>query len=799
MSDLNLRVSLTALDQATAPMRRAMAAAKGLAGGLSEAQKSLAALNRQQRDIAAYRQGIADTKRLRTEWQAARQRVGDLAAAQAKAGEVTKAHARQMTQAQAAADKLKAAYLKKGSAARDMGARLKQAGIETGNLAAHEQRIKASIDRTTAALERQNKARAQSVKMGKIAAGMAAGGAVATAVGTRITRTALAPVEQYRAHEDAMLGVARQVPGARDEMGRLTEVYRQAEREVRALSEAIPLTTVQIADMYTAAARMEVPTEHLADQVKLAAEMAIAFDAVPDEIAEAMGKVAKNYQMPVTQIRGLADAINYLDDNAISKGSDIIDFLNRTSGVVSTVAMTAQQAAALGSTLLTLGERGETASTATNAIVQKLAAASKGTKKMREALQEIGLAPEAVQKGMASDAIGTLNKVMDGIRALPKDQRIGVMVELIGLEHSDTLAKLVDKPDELKRQLDLAQGTQAAGSMAREAGARYDTLSARVQVFENRLFTLKAVAGETLLPVLTTLIEKTGPIVTQTMNWTRENAGLVKGLMMLAAGAGVLATVGGTTAMALATVLGPMALLVRMWPAISAGAAVGAKAFALIGRAALVFMASPIGIAFALITAAIALWVTRWDAIKGGAIALWTDIKSVFSAGIAWLASLPARMLQAGADIINGLMRGITSRLAALRDTITGVADSAANWFKGKLGIQSPSRVFMQLGGWVSEGAALGIAGKAPLVARAAAAMAALPGLAAAPALAATVAAVPTVGSAGPATAAPASYSITINAAPGQDPQAIARAVAAEIDRRERQRTARGYSRLTDR
>ena len=78
---------------------------------------------------------------------------------------------------------------------------------------------------------------------------------------------------------------------------------------------------------------------------------------------------------------------------------------------------------------------------------------------------------------------------------------------------------------------------------------------------------------------------------------------------------------------------------------------------------------------------------------------------------------------------------------------------------------------------------------------------AALPGLAAAPALAATVAtAAPAIGSAGPvAAAAPAAYTITINAAPGQDPQAIARAVAAELDRRERARAARGMSMLTDR
>ena len=99
----------------------------------------------------------------------------------------------------------------------------------------------------------------------------------------------------------------------------------------------------------------------------------------------------------------------------------------------------------------------------------------------------------------------------------------------------------------------------------------------------------------------------------------------------------------------------------------------------------------------------------------------------------------------------------------------------------------------------MSEGAALGIAKRAPRVAKAAAAMAALPALAAAPALAATG---PALGTGGGAVAmppaAPAAIHVTINAAPGQDAQAIARAVSAELDRRERARAAGRFSRLTD-
>jgi hypothetical protein len=48
------------------------------------------------------------------------------------------------------------------------------------------------------------------------------------------------------------------------------------------------------------------------------------------------------------------------------------------------------------------------------------------------------------------------------------------------------------------------------------------------------------------------------------------------------------------------------------------------------------------------------------------------------------------------------------------------------------------------------------------------------------------------------APAAPANINITINAAPGMDPQAIARAVAAEIERQQRAQAARGRTRLAD-
>ncbi len=292
----------------------------------------------------------------------------------------------------------------------------------------------------------------------------------------------------------------------------------------------------------------------------------------------------------------------------------------------------------------------------------------------------------------------------------------------------------------------------------------------------------------------------------------------------------------------------------------------------------------------------VGLWGSMVSAVGSAVSAFVDSIKSTLSGGVsAWLAALlnfsplgllwntfttalaalgvqvPEQFRNFGSFIMDGLIGGITGKLAALKDTVVGVASSAASWFKERLGIASPSKVFTQFGGWISEGAAKGIdAGQAGVRAAALglAAVTAAPMQAQAsvqlrnaaqqvqvpqavvdlanaqqsvavpqasvqllnaaqkiqvpkavaelvqgkpqdtdvasshgqPRLAqpARIAAAPRATAAAPVAAGTSNYNITINAAPGMDAQAIARAVAAELDRRERQSTARRNSSLHD-
>ena len=137
-------------------------------------------------------------------------------------------------------------------------------------------------------------------------------------------------------------------------------------------------------------------------------------------------------------------------------------------------------------------------------------------------------------------------------------------------------------------------------------------------------------------------------------------------------------------------------------------------------RLGALMLTNPIGIALTLIAVAAFMVWRNWDGIKGGLIAIWETLSGAVSgwwnsistggqAAWQYVVDLKGRFLQAGADLMAGLTDGITSRLAAVRDTIAGAADSVAQWFRDRLGIKSPSRVFMEAGGFISEGTALGL------------------------------------------------------------------------------------------
>lgn len=91
-----------------------------------------------------------------------------------------------------------------------------------------------------------------------------------------------------------------------------------------------------------------------------------------------------------------------------------------------------------------------------------------------------------------------------------------------------------------------------------------------------------------------------------------------------------------------------------------------------------------------------------------------SKVKSIMSQVLSYLRGIS--LVTIGKQMIQGLVNGISSMASAVVKSITGVVQGAISGAKKLLGIKSPSRVFKQIGAWTSEGMAIGVDNKAPLV-----------------------------------------------------------------------------------
>ncbi len=133
-----------------------------------------------------------------------------------------------------------------------------------------------------------------------------------------------------------------------------------------------------------------------------------------------------------------------------------------------------------------------------------------------------------------------------------------------------------------------------------------------------------------------------------------------------------------------------------------------------------------------------------WTAVQGLFTKFWSDLSLGASGGLAGIGAvilnwsplglfyqvmsgvmsyfgveLPEKFTGFGSMMLSGLVNGIQGMAGAVKDSITGLGDQVTGWFKEKLGIHSPSRVFMGFGQNISEGAAIGVTQRKPTVGKA--------------------------------------------------------------------------------
>lgn len=477
---------------------------------------------------------------------------------------------------------------------------LRKEKIEVGSLAGKYDQLGREIDqarkkqdRFTKAAERKDQAGQQlSDIRAQVAAVAGAGYIVTSSIGDAMT------------FESAMADVRKTVDFDRpDGLIRLG-------KELKVMTRTIPIGATGMANIAAAGGQLGVVAKDLPPFVTQVAKMSTAFDMMPDEAGKSMAKLSNVYQIPITAIGKVGDAVNHLSDNSAATARDIVTVLGRVGGTARQFGLTAQQVSALAGTFLALGKQPEVAGTAINALLTKMQTATKQGKSFQRGLNAIGLSAEDMEQSISVNGQAAINDLFDALSVFDDGERAGILFDLFGQEYVDDISLLAGAMGEYrKQQLLVAKESAYVGSMQREFATRAATSANQLQLMKNQVNELSINFGSTLLPAVNSVLKPIGAV----SSWAADVVERFPWIGRLVGGIAV-GLAAFTTALTVVTAA------TWLW------------------NAALI--ANPIGLTIAAVVGGVALIVAAWEPITEFFSSMWSGIKSLFSQGVGFLTKI---------------------------------------------------------------------------------------------------------------------------------------------------------------
>ncbi len=793
--NLRIRMLLKAGDRVSGPLRAIAGGSTKAAQALKLTRDGLREIERAQGDIAGFRKlktGLGDTG---TALGTARTRMAGLRQEVAATDRPTAALTRALAKAEREVTTLEATERKQAQSLQEMSLRLHTAGIDTNDLARHQRRLRteavqtnrtiveqtAEVGRLADRERRMAAGRARFSRMQGTATGLAAGGAAAIGTGVAMAAPLIGSIKAAQDFQSVMTDIGQKADlsrAASEQLGRNLLVSARAANQMPADLQA----------GVDALAGLGAKVPDAVAMMKPIGRAATAYKAEIADLSAAAFAATDNLKVPVAQTGKIIDVMASAGKAGAFEIKDMAQYFPALTAAYKGLGQTGVGAVADLAAGLQIARKGagDAASAGSNLanILQKIA--SPATNK---AFEKMGVdLPAALKKAYAVgktplEAIAELtNKTLKGDLS-----KLGYLFEDAQVQQG--LRPLIQNMEEFRKIR--AEAGKAGGTTDRDFADRMKDSAEQSKQLKVNATTLAITLGAQLLPTINAIVTRANAFATWIGDVANRYPNATKAVAIGAAAFAGLFFVLGGGAIVIAGLVAPFSALAFAAGALGIG------------------MLPVIGIALAVVAGVVAIGAAaypiyaNWGAIGGWFAGLWQGIKGTFAGAVDWFASLPTRFAQIGRDMISGLIRGIFGMFGSLKTTIVGVASSAAGWFKAKLGIHSPSRVFAGFGGNIVDGLTNGIAAQeGEPVRRMDRLSSRLTSVivtgSAIPALAMGGAAGAASASPGTASAAPRSYTIHINQQPGQDAQALARAVADELDRRDRETAARRRSSFAD-
>lgn len=568
MSELKLEVLLSLKDKLLGPINKIKKGGGSLAVALKESKAALGSLQRQQNDISSFQKLKTQTQSTSQELAAKQQRVKELAAQLKQTDAPTKKLSAEFAKAKRESQALKGKLGEQNLELQKSRERLTQAGISTRNLTEHEKRLRSEKDQLNATLKRQEDqfnrlamAKRKGIELNERynksisnAAVLGGAGYAAQAVGRNVANRGarlLTPGIDYGYQNSELQAILRV---KKDDEG-----FRRLNEQSQAIGGSTKFTGTDAAAGQTFLARAGLSSKAIETSMPSVVNMSIANNTDLARTADIASNIASAFKIDM-EVEGnfgrVADVLSGTAARANVNLEEMGESLKYLAAAEE-LKISMEQAATMTGLLGNVGIKGSQAGTTIRAMMNRL---TNPVGKANDAIERMGL-KVADANGNMREMPDILQDIADATKNMGNVERKALMQNLFGEEAGSGASALIAKMTDGGLVKLLNELKNVKGENDRMAAVMQDNIKSDLLGVSSAWEQVGIVITDGNEGPLREMIQSISTMLRGLSKWIKENPELAATIAKVVATTAILAVVGGSLAIAIASIWAPLVMV----------------------------------------------------------------------------------------------------------------------------------------------------------------------------------------------------------------------------------------------
>jgi len=731
MSTLKLQILLGAVDKLTAPLKAVTGQSRITAKDLADTKTKVRDLEKQSAKIDGFKQLGAQLGVTNASLQTAKDRFEQVKQTIAATANPTRMMVNEYNKAEKAVKELTAKQAEMNSKYEGMKLSLQTATMGTKDLTKTQERLKnataaaneklkqqrADLDRIAEQQKRMNQVKANYRQTQELRGQIAGHGATALATGTAMGLTTLKPVIEFARAETSVVDLKVSMMG---KGGQVRQEFQAISDLATKLGNKLPGTTADFQNMMSTLIQQGMSAKSILGGLgEATAYLGVQLKMPFDQAALFAAKLQDATATAEQDMMGLMDTIQrsfYLGVDS----NNMLGAFTKLTPAMGILRKSGLEAAKVLAPLVIMADQAGMAGESSGNAYRKVFQMSMNTGKIAKATKGTGLKLNFTDGKGEFAGMENMFSQLAKLKGLNTERRLQVLKGIYGddAETLQVLELIISKGMDGYRATQKKMADQAA--LQERVNAQLGTLGslwdAATGTFTNAMVNF----GEAISPEIKAITQWIGDMSEKLGDWAKKNPELSNTLMKIGAIVSVVTIAFGGLSLAVAAVLGPMAimkltfgilgikgtLLGNVFKFLSGSVLKLAGAFLRMGIA---MLTSPLTWIIALVAAlaygvyliyqnwdGISKWFSElWEKCKAPLAAFWDLLKELFSwtpLGMltmhwndiwAFFDTLPDGAANKGKAIVQGLIDGITAKWKTLMEKVKEFTKYLPDWFTG--------------------------------------------------------------------------------------------------------------------